>query len=303
MNLKFRHLQYFVVLAEELHFRRAADRLHISQPPLSQAIQQLEEQVGVKLLERNSRLVALTAAGHFFLREARAILERADNSIEIAQRAGRGELGRLAFGFPPSVPFLQVFDDTLQGYRASYPNVLIKIEETVSRDAIPALKAGHIDMAFLRTPLPELPEGVVCHHFYTDTLMVLVHEGHPLYNRDSLDIYDLKGVPLVMINPQQNTGLSMQLNALCEKAGFSVTVAQYVNHTWTPLSLVWAKVGISIVYSSLVERISIDRVKKIPLLSSNSRNGISIALYEDGAATARHFCELLLKNASASLHS
>jgi DNA-binding transcriptional LysR family regulator len=189
----------------------------------------------------------------------------------------------------------------LQAYRATYPNVLIKIEETVSRDAIHGLKSGSIDMAFLRAPLPELPEGVICHHFYTDTLMVLVHEGHALYDRDSLNIEDLKGVPLVMISPQQNTGLSMQLNALCEQAGFPITVAQYVNHTWTPLSLVWAKVGISIVYSSLVERIAISRVKKIPLLSSNSRNGISIALYEDGAATARHFCELLLKNASANL--
>lgn len=300
MDLKFRHLQYFVVLAEELHFRRAADRLHISQPPLSQAIQQLEHQVGVSLLDRSSRQVALTAAGDLFLGEARAIIERANSSVMMAQRAGRGELGRLTFGFPPSVPFLEVFDVTLQEYRATYPDVMIQMEETVTRGAVQSLKSGNIDMAFLRTPLPELPDGVVSHHFYSDTLVVLVHEGHSLYERESLDINDLRGVPLVMLEPQQNTGLSLQLTALCEEAGFVATVAQYVTHTWTPLALVWAKIGISVVYSSLVERISLSRVRRIPLISSNSRNGISIALYEDGALTARHFCQLLLKNVSAN---
>lgn len=294
MNLKFRQLQYFVALAEELHFGRAAEKLNVSQPPLSQAIQQLEDELGVKLVERNSRQVSLTAAGEFFHAEARSLLERADNVIEIARQAGRGELGRLAFGFPPSLPFLPIFNATLNSFRESYPNVMIRMDETVSRDAIAGLKSGHIDMAFLRSPLPGLPDDMYCDHIHSDRLVALVHEGHPLYNKSSLSIQDLRGVPQIIIDPRQNTGLNIQLNALCEEAGFPISVAQYVSHTWTPISLAYARIGISIVYSSLVEKLSIENVRKIPVLSSNSRNNIYIASFRNAAPTVAHFRRLIL---------
>lgn len=295
--MELRHLKYFVVLAEELHFGRAADRLHMSQPPLSQQIRALEEQIGVKLFTRTSRKVELTSSGQAFLPEARATLERAENSIKIAQLAQTGNVGRLAFGFPPSLPFLDIFDDTLQEFRALYPKVFVQMEELVSRDQIAAMLEKRLDIGFLRNPLPDLPERIETHRIHDDNLIALAHKNNPLAKCDQITIGDLKGVPLVLIHPQYNTGLNMQLNSLCEEAGFSPAVAQYVSHTWTPLSLVSAQIGVGVVYSSLVKKIEIENIKKISIFSQSSRNAIHVAFFKDCSPTARRFSEILLEKA------
>lgn len=129
MAIELRHLRYFIAVAEELHFGRAADRLHISQPPLSQQIQSLEEQINAKLLERNNRNVSLTPAGNMFLKEAYQILAQVDAAATKAARMEKGELGELSIGFTSTTPFMNKVTMSLRQYRESYPEVAIHMHQ------------------------------------------------------------------------------------------------------------------------------------------------------------------------------
>src|SRR3569833_2895327 len=143
--MELRHLRYFVAVAEELHFTRAAERLHIGQPPLSQQIQLLEEEVGARLLDRSRRWVRLTEAGKLFLDDARRILALSAEAAETARLAERGEMGRLRIGFTASTPLTEVFNRAVNAYRRQYPGVTLGFAEMSTLRQIVALRDRSID--------------------------------------------------------------------------------------------------------------------------------------------------------------
>ena len=156
MNIELRHLRYFVAVAEELHFGRAAARLNISQPPLSQQIQALEQQIGARLLARTNRSVLLTAAGKQFLADSRQILSMVDDAAARAERLHQGEAGELRIGFTSSAPFIRAVSDTLSLFRCEFPDVHLQTREMNTREQIDPLTEGTLDMGLLRnTVLPE----------------------------------------------------------------------------------------------------------------------------------------------------
>jgi DNA-binding transcriptional LysR family regulator len=144
--VELRHLRYFVAVAEELHFGRAANRLNISQPPLSQQILLLEAELGVQLFERTKRKVALTQAGQMFLDQTRIVLQQVDKATEVAQRAQRGEVGSLKVGFTASAPFTSIIPRSLLAFRRAYPMVHLDLEEMNSRGVVDALMADKVEI-------------------------------------------------------------------------------------------------------------------------------------------------------------
>src|SRR3954453_10103995 len=147
--MELRHLRYFVAVAEELHFRRAAERLHVSQPPLSQQIRALERELGVTLFERNRRRVELTAAGSALLGEARGILAAVEHAVDLTQRVARGEAGALSVGFVGSAMY-GALPDVVREFRASRPGVELRLRELPTGAALEALAAGGIDVGGVR---------------------------------------------------------------------------------------------------------------------------------------------------------
>ena len=156
MNIELRHLRYFIAVAEELHFGRAALRLNISQPPLSQQIQLLEQQIGARLLARTNRSVQLTAAGRQFLQDARAILLDVEQAASRAARLHQGEEGEIRIGFTSSAPFIAAVSDALFNFRQRYPQVHIQMQEMNTRQQLTPLSDGRLDLGVMRnTPLPD----------------------------------------------------------------------------------------------------------------------------------------------------
>ena len=147
--MELRHLRYFVAVAEELHFRRAADRLHMSQPPLSQQIRALEEELGVTLLERTQRRVTLTAAGAAFYERAREILAAVEDASRLVKRVNRGEVGRLAVGFVGSAMYALV-PEVLGTFASRYGEVALHLRELTTSAQLRQLESGQIDVGFIR---------------------------------------------------------------------------------------------------------------------------------------------------------
>ena len=153
--MELRHLRYFLAVAEELHFHRAAARLHISQPPLSQQIRALERELGVTLLERNRRRVTLTTAGEGFRDDARAILAAVDRAADKARSVARGSLGTLSIGFVGSAMFSPVLPEMLREFRAGHPDVELLLRELPTVAQIHAIVAGELDLGVIRGPMPD----------------------------------------------------------------------------------------------------------------------------------------------------
>lgn len=146
MNIELRHLRYFVAVAEELHFGRAAQRLNISQPPLSQQIQQLEQEIGAQLFTRTNRSVQITAAGQLFLQDARAILLQVEQAASRAARVHSGQEGELRIGFTSSAPFTGLVSDALYQFRQRWPEVHISMQENNTRQQLAPLHEGRLDL-------------------------------------------------------------------------------------------------------------------------------------------------------------
>jgi DNA-binding transcriptional LysR family regulator len=192
--MELRHLHYFVVVAEELHFRRAADRLHIAQPSVSQQIRRLEQELGVKLFERNRRGVTLTAAGSAMLDEARAALAQAARAADRARAAGAGETGRLRLNLTRSLTG-GLAGEIVDAYRARYPEVELELDVGQTSIHAEQLRRGTIDIAFVRPPLndPELDEVELAR----EPLVCVLPRDHPLAKRRLVQRSDLVGEPLV----------------------------------------------------------------------------------------------------------
>ncbi|MDE8653129.1 LysR substrate-binding domain-containing protein [Novosphingobium album (ex Liu et al. 2023)] len=270
--MDLRHLRYFLHVAEELHFGRAAQRLGMSQPPLSQQIRALEEELGARLFERTSRRVRLTEAGRRFLPEARQALAQAERAVQVARLAHRGELGRLALGFTASAPFVARVADALYRYRQSHPQVELALQE-LGRDAqIARIERGELDMGIIRTfEPPLLPAGMAFECLVQEEMLLAVRQDHPLARCEADPaIADLAGVPLVLYNAANGAGFNEHFFALCEQAGFRPSVALEASSFATLLGLVAAGFGPTVLAQSLA-RLQMDnlvlRSLSVPVMS------------------------------------
>lgn len=242
--MELRHLRYFVAVAEELHFGRAAARLAIVQPSLSQQIQHLERELGFPLLRRTKRSVELTDAGKVFLVEAQRILAQVQEAKRAAQRAYRGEVGRLAVGYISSSTY-DLLPMMLRAYRERFPDVEVVLRELTTQEQVRALEEDTIQIGLLRLPIssPLVRVEVV----RQEPIVSVLPEHHPLARQERIAVSQLASEPFVLQSRQRGAGYYMQLMKLCLAAGFSPNVVQEVTEMHTIVSLVAAGIGVSLV--------------------------------------------------------
>jgi DNA-binding transcriptional LysR family regulator len=297
--MELRRLRYFVAVAEELHFSRAAERLHIGQPPLSQQIQLLEEELGVRLLERTRRWVRLTEAGRLFLEDARRILALSEQAAETARRADRGELGELRIGFTGLTPLTDAFNKTVNEYRKAFPRVALSFSEMSTLRQVDAIRERRIDLGFMRPSEAPLPREVVTTTLRRDPLMLVAPVHHPLLQRESVSIRDLADQPFVMFSADAGTGMLPMLQRLCRDAGFEPKVALQAREGATVIGLVAAGCGVAILPES-VSAIHIKGVGYLSLSDPAARTQLMLARHRtDSSPLAEAFVEFALRVASA----
>lgn len=272
-----RHLRYFVTVAEELHFGRAASRLGMAQPPLSQQIQRLEQLLAVRLLERTSRRVHLTPAGEVFLVEARRVLAAAEGAVDAAQRVGRGESGTLRVAFAATVMFLAL-PRIIRTFRADFPRVHLDLREMPTGPQLSGLQTGEIDIGFVREPRPDPELEIVT--VMREPLRIAVHRSHPLAAKATLGVRDLMHEPFVLFPAELAPGLHAQVMALCRDAGFTPKVVEESRELYTSVALVEAGVGVSILPAS-VEKLGWTGVRYRPIPSAKAETRIAAAWRKD----------------------
>ncbi|WP_246666794.1 LysR substrate-binding domain-containing protein [Bradyrhizobium guangdongense] len=247
MPIELRHLRYFTVVAAELSFTAAARRLHISQPPLSQQIRDLEHQVGAALFQRTSRRVRLTAAGDSFLVHARAILAQVDSARREAQAIGAGKTGRLLIGTTGSI-LRSGLADLLAAHRHEYPEVTSVLIEQAPALQIRALQERSADISFIR--LPPAVDGLVATLAWKEDVVLAMSRIHRLANRKRLALRDLRDEEFVALVPE-SSDFARSIQESCVSAGFLPRVAHEVVDAQSIVGLVSAGFGVALVPASI----------------------------------------------------
>jgi DNA-binding transcriptional LysR family regulator len=246
--MELRHLRYFVAVAEELHFGRAAARLGIAQPPLSQQIRQLERELGVELFARARRRVALTEPGRVLLGHARAILQRAAQASEDVRRAARGETGALSVGVVASATY-GLMPRVFRTFRARHPDVAVGVAVMSTGAQVAALRAGQLDLGLARTPFGD--ETLVAETVLEEPVVVALPAGHPLSARRALRLAALAREPFVLFPRDRRPGWYDFVLGLCREAGFQPQVAEDAPELATAMALVAAGIGVTLVPASV----------------------------------------------------
>jgi DNA-binding transcriptional LysR family regulator len=300
MTIDLRHLRYFVAVAEEGHITRAAERLGMQQPPLSQQIRAIERELDVQLFLRRPRGVVLTEAGRAFLKEARATLAQLDHALETTRRTARGEQGRLSLGMTPTAPFHPLVPRTVREFRENFPRVLVTLEEALSDGLLERLRAERMDVAFIRNTVTD-PSGLVITPLLDEIMVAALPSGHVLAlggDEVPLEVASLAGEVFILIGPP-GSGIHDRTVAACQAAGFNPRVGQVAPRITSTLGLIAAGLGVSMVPTSL-RRMAMDGVTYRPLtgpmepraiLSLASRRG-------DNSAVIRRFVALVRATAA-----
>lgn len=243
--MELRHLRYFRAVAEELHFGRAADRLHIAQPPLSQQIRQLERELGIALLTRTTRTVELTQAGQAYLRRVVAILHEVDEAGLQARRISEGREGRLSIGCVGSATY-SLLPRLVRTLRETLPAVEVNVRgEMLAPAQVAALQSGEIDMALLRPPVRQ--PGIHIETIRRDRLLAVLPAGHPLEARDDVAVAELRDDDFVAHAGHGRSVMSNVVFSACADAGFVPLIRHEVAETSTLVTLVAAGLGVAIV--------------------------------------------------------
>lgn len=251
-GVELRHLRYFVAVAEELSFTRAAQRLHIAQPPLSMQIRRLERTLGAELFDRSRREIALTAAGEALLTEARRLLVQVDQALRAAQQAGAGDVGRLTVGFVPSASNAAL-PAYVRAFRARHPRVELFLRELPPDDLVTALHNGGVDVCFLYLPFAD--ERLATRTVEREPLIAVLPADHRLAagpRAAPLAVSALRDEPFVLPARHRMPGLNARVLEACRRAGFEPLAVQ--KDVWliqTMLGLVAAGLGVALVPGSV----------------------------------------------------
>lgn len=292
MNIELRHLRYFVAVAEELHFGRAAARLNISQPPLSQQIQILEQQIGARLFARTNRSVSLTAAGKQFLADARQILMQVEEAAARAARLHHGETGELRIGFTSSAPFIQAVSDTLSRFRRQYPDVHLQTRESNTREQIAPLNEGALDLGLMRKT--QLPDTLDWQVILREPLLAMVPRDHRLAQCDAVTLAELVKEPLVFFDPRVGTGLYDDILGLLRPYGAPI-ITQEVGEAMTIIGLVSAGLGVSILPASF-KKVQLNEMRWLPIADEEAVSEMWLvwSRHHEQTQAAQRFREQLL---------
>lgn len=274
--MELRHLRYFVAVAEELNFTRAAARLHIGQPPLSMQIRDLEGEIGVRLFERTQRRVALTPAGQSFLEHAYRILANVGEAVADAQRAARGELGELRVGFTSSLPFTDLLPDALHAYRVRYPAVRLHLREMFTPEQFSAIARGELDVGFVRLQGGRAPDGITLREVARNPLRLVVNVGHRLAAGGPVAFADLRDEDFISFPADVGTDLPAVLRGLCRQAGFEPRIVQTAREATTQIGLVAAGLGIAILPAPL-ETVRMARVRYLAITDTDAQFRLAVA--------------------------
>ncbi|MDE1176821.1 MAG: LysR substrate-binding domain-containing protein [Edaphobacter sp.] len=280
-DLELRHLRYFVAVAEELHFGRAAARLHLAQPPLSQQIRRLEEILGYPLFVRTSRAVRLTAAGEIFLERARRTLRNVQDDLEEARSIGRGDEGSLRVGFIGS-GMLTPLPEALRRYRELYPRVQLQLAEMYTASVAGALNKGVVDAGFLRDGGPI--EGLHVETIFSEPFVAVLPATHRLAKQKDISPEELRDEPFVFYTPAAGRLAYEKPMGIFERHGFRPRVVQEAPHWLTILQLVGAGLGVS-VGPACTRRIGVQDVACLELRGTKVKSELELA-YRDNESRA-----------------
>ncbi|MEU2282033.1 LysR family transcriptional regulator [Streptomyces sp. NPDC013178] len=273
-ELPLPQLHAFVVLADELHFGRAADRLGIAQPPLSQQIRRLEDKVGHALFTRAPGRVALTPAGRALLPAARRALTGLADGLAAARAAGDGRTGRLRVGFAASLA-LTVLPNLLRTHRDRFPGVHLDLREMTTAPQLTALREGAIDVGLLREPPPEDPD-LTFTPILTEPFVVVLPATHPLAENTTVRLADLASTPFVLLPHEAGPGLHDRITTLCATAGFTPHVTQEAVEWTTVCALVEAGLGVSLAPAG-IRRLRLEGVAFRPVDPPTARTTVAAA--------------------------
>jgi DNA-binding transcriptional LysR family regulator len=242
--VEYRQLRFFVAVAEELHFTRASTRLRIAQPHLSREIRQLESEIGVELFKRTKRSVALTPAGHTFLQHVRPLLDSTVYAVHAAQRASRGEIGRIRLGFV-SVPAFGVMPNATVRFRSAHPDVEILLKEVNSDEGLEEVRTGQLDLCLLHPPRTVDP-ALNIETVWLEPLVAVLPKKHPLASMQRIGLSRLKSEPWVLAHRETASRLHDEIIAACAVAGFEPRVVQRTRRMTTTISLVASGIGVAL---------------------------------------------------------
>jgi DNA-binding transcriptional LysR family regulator len=272
-NIELRHLRYFVAVAEELHFGRAAQRLHLAQPPLSQQIRKLEEILGYSLFNRTSRSVSLTNAGEAFLQRARRTLRNVQRDIEETRSIGRGEVGSLHIGFVGS-GMLTTLPSIFRSYREAHPRVHLHLHESFTSRVVEGLENGVLDAGVLRDG--DLVEGLNVVTIFSEPYVAVLPATHRLAKHKSISAAALRDEPFVYYPRSAGDRAFEKPLSICEAHGFRPHIVQEATHWLTIMRLIGAGFGVSI-GPACVRRITSPEVVCISLRGTEVVSNIELA--------------------------
>ncbi len=268
--MELRHLRYFAAVAEELHFGRAARRLSISQPPLSLAIRQLEEELGAKLFERDSKHVALTAAGESFREDVRHLLAGVGEAGELARRVASGSSGRLRIGFSGSMLY-RGLPERVSAYRKAFPRVMLTLAELNSAEQVEALMRDRLELGFVH--MPHIPEGLNGRLVTEEAFVACLPAAHRCAGRRLLDLRVLADDPFVLFARSASPLYYERVIALCVASGFRPQVQFEARHWLSVVGLVAKRMGVAVVPKAIrasgMAGVRFVALKPSPILSSS----------------------------------
>ncbi len=282
--MELRHLRYFVAVAEELHFSRAAERLHISPPSLTEQIRDLERELGASLFTRTKRNVALTDAGARFLEEARSTLRQAEHAAHVARLAGRGEVGRVEIGYASSAACSGLVTAALAEYRRTHPLVSLSLSAMQAARQLDQLTEGRLDVGFLRTPA-RYPVGISSVIIATQPVVIALPSGHKLAKNPSISAAMLAEERFLAPTFETDVGLFQHTAAVGQQGKFVARIVDRIPDLFTTVTLVAAGVGIAVVPQSC-SCIQIPGVVYKPLSAQTKQVELAAAFRRDERAPA-----------------
>jgi DNA-binding transcriptional LysR family regulator len=289
--MDLRQLRYFVAVAEELHFTRAAERLGIKQPPLSLTIRQLEQEMGTLLLHRLTRGVELTEAGAVLLDSARRILDQVERTKADVQSRARGERGHIHVGFAGATYFQPCVPALIQAFRELYPDVQLSPVQSNTPQLIEALRAEAVDVAFVRPPFSD-GEGIAVQTLVEEPMRIVLPSKHPLAESRTLPLAALAQETLILFPRAVGPGLYDSIIAGCQRAGFSPTLGQEAPQLPSLVYLVAAGFGVALVPQSIAQ-IHADGIAYIGIEGESPMAPIGLAHRKDNRSTCvRNFVNL-----------
>ncbi|KAI9129936.1 LysR family transcriptional regulator [Acaryochloris sp. CCMEE 5410] len=249
MTIELRQLEYFVVVAEELNFRRAAERLHIAQPPLSRKIRQLEQEIGVELLHRTTRKTELTAAGQMYLPEAKRVLAQVKQASAVAKLAEQGKFGHLRIGFEGSSAY-DIVPESVRAFKERCPDVTVFAHEMATGDQVQAIREGRVGVGFM-VPLGFYGPDLKTKTILQEPLVAVLPRDHVSASQPVVNLSTLRDETFIICPRQYQCGLYDHTITVCHEAGFSPKLIQETHEVQSILGFVAAGLGVALLPASV----------------------------------------------------